>query len=69
MIKYFCDFCKKEIPMVGAKPDVEIGITITRAISGSNRTSQKLEHVCVECNEALIETMNIMGFEVDNNGA
>ena len=69
MIKYFCDFCKKEIPMVGVKPDVEVGITITRAISGANRTSQKLEHICVECNRILIDNMNTMGYEVDNNGA
>ena len=69
MIKYFCDFCKKEIPMVGAKPDVEINITVTKAIAGANRTSQKLDHVCAECNEALIETMKTMGYEVDNNGA
>lgn len=69
MIKYFCDFCKKEIPMVGVKPEVEIGITITRAISGSNRTSQKIEHVCSECNQALIDSIKTMGYEVDNNGA
>lgn len=69
MIKYFCDFCKKEIPMVGVKPDVEINITVTKTIAGSNRTSQKIEHVCSECNESIKSTIISMGYEVDNNGA
>ena len=64
MIKYFCDFCKEEIPMMGPKPDTEINVTVIKSLSPNNRTSQKVEHVCDACNQSLITKISEMGYEV-----
>ena len=64
MIKYFCDFCKKEITTTMAKPETEVGVTMTKQLSASNRTTQKVEHICTDCNALLIGNLNTMGLEV-----
>jgi len=64
MIKYFCDFCKKEITTT-EKPDIEVGITISSANStGSSRSTLKVDHICNECNELLITDLENRGLEV-----
>ena len=66
MIKYFCDFCKKEMEMSFKKPDTEIEITISKMVSTNNRTTQKAEHICSECNDKIISNLAGLGLEVDN---
>ncbi len=66
MIKYFCDFCKKEMQMNFVKPDVEVNVTITRLVTQNNRTTQKAEHICPECNDKLIASLSGLGLEVSN---
>ncbi len=70
MIKYFCDFCKKEMEMVGPKLDTEIGATITKRIdpNSSNYRTEKVEHVCKDCNAKLIQSLNVLGLEVQEDG-
>ena len=64
MIKYFCDFCKKEITTT-AKPDKEVGITISALnTTGNSRSTVKVDHICLECNELLIEDLKTRGLEV-----
>lgn len=64
MIKYFCDFCKKEITMTMIKPETEIGVTINKQLNVGNRTTQKVEHICTDCNAQLIGNLTTMGLEV-----
>lgn len=68
MIKYFCDFCKEEMEISIAKPDVEVSITLTKVINTSNRTTQRAEHICLKCNELLITNLTGLGLGVDVNG-
>lgn len=66
MIKYFCDFCKKEMEMVGPKLDTEIGVTVTKMITpnSSSFRAEKIEHICKDCNAKLIQSLNALGLEV-----
>ncbi len=64
MIKYFCDFCKKEIPVI-VKPEKEVGITISALnATGNSRSTLKVDHICTECNELLISDLKTRGLEV-----
>lgn len=64
MIKYYCDFCKKEMNLNFAKPDTEIGVTVTKSIAQNNRSTTKIEHICEACNTILIDTLTEIGLEV-----
>lgn len=66
MIKYFCDFCKKEMSMNIAKPTVEISVSVITQVNAGNKATQKAEHICVECNELLKSKLSDMGLEVSN---
>jgi hypothetical protein len=47
-----------------SRPDTEIGVTVTRSITQNNRKTEKLEHICEECNKKLINSLNTLGLGV-----
>lgn len=63
MIKYFCDFCKEEIPIIKEQYKEEIKIQIIKQDVNGSRII-KAEHVCEKCNNELVDEMKDRGLEV-----
>ncbi len=68
MIKYFCDFCHLEMQINKPKPEIEVGITTTRKIAENNYKTEKIEHICQDCNIKLVNSLDEMTLEVVRNG-
>lgn len=64
MIKYFCDFCKEEIPVL-ERPVKEVGITVSLLNENTtSRSTLKIDHICHKCNDLLLDDLIARGIEV-----